>query len=408
MTKFILPALVASIILMPLHSLGSPREVTLEQCLEMAAEADPAIRGARLEVEKANVLKRTAFDPAQTEITLKQETTGGGGPDNGVYFGQEFDFPSLYVARHKALSARSDLEQTRLLRLLSDLETEVMTIYNSALYYRSLLQLTQKTDSLYSRNCNIVAIRVEEGTSRRLELINSERVRDKNRLEQRNVAAEYANALSRLRLVTGSTEEICPVAQEYLPLPYLPSEFDFDKTAAGAEALGEIRVADREVTVAKNEFMPGLHVGATVQALIKGFNPYHVERLPFEKGNFMGLEVGITVPLFFGAGSARLKAARLDQAISRLNMENLRLDAVNERERLDSRLRTLREGLDFYEKTELPRALELKDLAEISYELGDIEYMEYISNMELYFAINREYLEHVNDYNETVINLLRK
>ena len=99
--------------------------LSLEQCVDTAVAHNPSVAAASLSVERQRMLQATAFNPPMTEVTLKQETTGGGGPENGVYFGQEFDFPTLYIARHKSLVARSDLEAGRLNVLRADIRGEV-------------------------------------------------------------------------------------------------------------------------------------------------------------------------------------------------------------------------------------------------------------------------------------------
>lgn len=378
--------------------------MTLEQCVDSALVYSPSVAVAALEIERARVMKGTAFNPPMTEITLKQETTGGGGPENGVYFGQQFDFPTLYVARHRSLQAQGDLAASRFDLLVRDIRKEVAAAYCSLQYSKELLRLNSELGTVYDEFCRLAEVRLKEGETSPLELLNARRVSEKNAMERQQEQQNYRQWQLELQRLTGcegveadnwDTELI--VAEE--------SSFDFASTARGTVALKEIAVAEREYSVVKNELLPEIRIGATVQALIKSFNPYNVERLPFGKGNFMGFEVGISVPLFFGAQASRIKAADVDRKISLLNLETVENQVMSERTKLQSEIASEATRLKYYRETALPQAEEIRRIATVSYELGDIDYMEYISNLETAYTIYREYASSLNAYRQSMILL---
>lgn len=378
--------------------------LTLEQCVDSALARNPALNAAALEVERARILQGTAFDAPKTEVTLKQETTGGGGPENGVFFGQEFDFPTLYVARGRALSAATRLEESRYARLLSEVQREVGAAYGNLAYCNHLRNLYSSLDSLYGEFCRVASVRLSEGEAGQLEMMNAERVRESNRMEMSRLELEYAAGMAELKRLTGIGMDFEVDGGGFDPLP-LPQHggFDFGTTLRGLQADRAVEVANREVTVAKNEFLPGIRLGATVQALIKGFNPYHIERERFRQGNFMGFEVGVTVPLFFGASSSRLKAADAERRIALLNREAARAEAEGEYEKLAGSLAALYSRIEYFRSVALPRAREIERIAKVSYELGDIDYMEYIGNVETAYGVYRDYADCVKEYNLAVI-----
>ena len=379
--------------------------LSLEQCVDSALARNPALAAAALSVERARILKATAFNPPMTEISLKQETTGGGGPENGVFFGQEFDFPTLYLARHKSLEARRALEADRFGALLAEVRGQVGSIFYSLLYSRELLRLNASLDSLYGEFCRVASVRLEQGDVGPLELMNARRLREKNEMERQAELSRYQSLLRDLQRVTGCVSLPEPADVPFGPIVSTVADFDFATSSRGRVAAGELAVAEREYAEARNEFLPGIRLGATVQALIRSFNPYNVERLPFAKGNFMGFEVGVTVPLFFGAQSARLKAADAQRRISLLDMQSAEVEASSEILKLRSLLSSDAARLEYYRSTALPQAREIRRVATVSYEFGDISYIEYISNMETAAAVFREYASCVDSYNQTLLRL---
>ena len=383
------------------------KKMSIEECIDSAFTRNPALNAAALEIEKARILKGTAFNPPMTEVLLKQETTGGGGPENGVYFGQEFDFPTVYFARYRSLSAQKELQSSRYDVLSAEVVKEVSALYYKSLYIHELIKLNRELETVYGDFCHTAQIRLEQGESGSLELMNAQRIRDKNEMEFQNLLLEYSGCTRELGSKIGSREAVMPSDIELAPLPYSFSEteFNFNATPRGIAAAREIAVAEREISLAKNEFLPGLRMGATVQALIKSFNPYNIDRSRFERGNFMGFEVGVSIPLFFGAQSSRLRAANTEKRISLLNMESAEAEIRNETSQLSAELESHNNRLEYYRVSALPHADEIKRIARVSYELGDIDYIEYISNIETAYDIYLEYAGCVNDYNQTVIRI---
>lgn len=167
----------------------------------------------------------------------------------------------------------------------------------------------------------------------------------------------------------------------------------------------QITASERNLSLAKQGYMPGLSIGLKGQLLIKGFNPYGIERNRFEKGNFMGVEVGVRVPLFWGSQKAKVKAARRDvelveisrrQAEQRMNKEYH--DGLNE-------LFRAQKVLDYYIALGNGQAERMSRLSQASYENGEIGYVEYIQNQQTVLDVQLRYADAVNDYNQAIITL---
>lgn len=382
------------------------RLMTLEECIDSAVSRNPALNAAALEVEKARIMKGTAFDAPFTDIILKQETTGGGGPENGVSFSQEFDFPTVYVSRRRMLEAAYNVERHRFGLQTAATVSKVEGAFYSLLYRRELLRINGELGEIYDQFLKVAAVRYKEGEGSALEVMNAERMVEKNRLERNAVEMDLAADMARLKNLTYCSEDILPAETGLWMIPFEGSaDFDFTGTLRGAEARERIKLAEKDVALAKNQFLPGITVGATVQALIKGFNPYHIERERFRPGNLMGIEVGISVPLFFGAHSARLKAAHAERAAAVLRGEYAEAEAAGEVKALTARIEALAGQVRHLKEVSVPRADEIRRLAEVSYGLGEIDYLEYIANLETAYSVYRDLADKLNEYNQNVIQI---
>jgi cobalt-zinc-cadmium resistance protein CzcA len=222
-----------------------------------------------------------------------------------------------------------------------------------------------------------------------------------------NVENDYNTAQRRLMYLLNSDAPIEPADTQFSAIAggLTTSTLNFDATPQGIAAENEIAVSKQNLSVARQQYLPGITLGATTQAMIKSFNPYNVERNRFEKGNFMGFEVGVTVPIFFGAQRARTKAAKKELEMSQLRQDIARKEAENEYAAELNKLKSASQNLAYYTNTGASQADEIIRIANVSYSLGDINYMEYINNLETAYEMQRNHADAIYEYNQTIINL---
>ena len=121
----------------------------------------------------------------------------------------------------------------------------------------------------------------------------------------------------------------------------------------------------------------------------------------------MGFEVGIGVPLFFGATKAKVKAAKRDREIAYLQMRQDEAQRRQEYSVLLNKLSVAREKMDYYNGEGSRQVSEMARLAETEYENGEITYLEFANVLDesVSNAVNRAAA--INDYNQVIIALLQ-
>lgn len=388
-----------------LFGAGEAQTMSLDDCLAIAAEQNPSLRSASLALDRARALQQTAFDAPATEITLKQTPVDGGGPENGVSFSQEFEFPTRYVARHRMLSAMTEGERLALRRAEADLVRRLTSAYSEAVCRRAKMAAAEVYDSAATRFEAIARARFEAGEVSRLEMLNARHEAMRASVELRRLRDDYAAACRDIDALLGGGNQFGAPADREFVVDAAGLSPEFAATVDGRIAASRISVASRELAYEKQGFLPGITLGATVQALIGSFNPYGIERHRFEKGDFMGFEVGVTVPLFFGAQRARTRAARTSLEMARADYDADRLAADSRRMDLEQQLASRRADLERYGRQTLAEADEMARLARVSYDLGEIGYVEFISNIENAMKLHIERADLLNLFNQTVIEL---
>lgn len=386
---------------------SGPRKVSLEDCMDIAVKNNLALKGDRYSVEMAKTMQGTAFDVEQTSVTLSQDATGGGGPENGISVSQSFEFPTVYVARHKSLKAETEVRRNSLEYSKAEVSKEVASVYYAMLYSREVIRIRQEQDSVYRGFLSVATAKFENGEAGRLELINAERMFNMNRLDLKRAEDDYNALVMKLKGLLNIDYDIAPSDSvlEVMPSPVPESDICFEHTPAGRVYMSQVELSRRNLSLAKQGFMPGLTVGATAQVLIKGFNPYDISRERFKEGNFMGFEIGVTLPLFFGAQRAKAKAARIEVERSQAVLQQAQSDTRIEYQNWLNRYRTASDNLEYYMDGAISQMDDLERISRVSYELGDIGYVEYMQNLESAAEMRLRYASAVNEYNQAVIML---
>ena len=124
----------AGVLLSHATVLAQTKKMNLQQCVQMAVENSPQMQVERMQVERAKALQGTAWDIDKTDISLSQDPTSGGSPDNALSISQTIEFPTLYAARHGQLKAETQAERSRGQVVRKDFVfLELATVFSNAI-----------------------------------------------------------------------------------------------------------------------------------------------------------------------------------------------------------------------------------------------------------------------------------
>lgn len=381
--------------------------LSVDECIRRAKEQNLEVVVARAEAEKARDLQSTAYEMDLTELSLSQDPTAGGSPDNAITLSQSFDFPTVYAARRKYL--RSQTAAQSAVARLSELsvERDVASAYYNLVYLRSVYDILQRQDSVYARFFNIASARKKAGDTSSLEQMNAQRALDDSRIRLQRADADCQIAMAELQQLLATDTVIVPIDSHLAPISDIldTENFRFEQTSVAESYEAQAEMSRRNLQLQRQMFLPRINIGLRSQCVIKGFNPYDVQRDAFDKGNFMGFEVGVSVPLFWGSTRAKARAARREVEIQQLRQQNAQAIVARDYQKATAEMNQARLSLDYYQQQAASQATEMARLSQISYEAGEIAYVEYIQNQAAALDLNLKTAEAINNYNQAVIRL---
>ena len=155
----------------------------------------------------------------------------------------------------------------------------------------------------------------------------------------------------------------------------------------------QIKISELETRTEKIKLLPEFSIGY--------FNQSNKDIQPGYP--FTGIQAGISIPILFFSQSAKIKASKINQLIAQNNYNYYKTVVYGEFQSLVQEYMKYKSSLDFYEKTALPQSEMIIQQAGKSYKAGNIDYVEYVLNLDKALEIKTNYLQTLNQYNQSVI-----
>lgn len=389
--------------LLPQTVLSQTRKVSLQECINMALEKNPQMQVANKSVERAKALQGTAWEIDKTELSLSQDPTSGGSPDNALSLSQSIEFPTYYIARHKQLKAETQAERSKAAVVRLSLENDVKAAYYQAVYQAEKLRVLESQDSLLAQYRTLAEKRYKAGETRQLELLSAERLQRENKMEVLAAHNELETVQLLLSRLVGSVETVEPKEDSLLPLDWKQASYNYSQTPDGQYSADRLKVSEQAVRVAKNGFAPSLSLSLRNQLVISSWNPYDQDRSRFDGGNFMGFEVGVGIPLFYGATRAKVKAARKEREMIALEIKEQ--EQLRQQEYLSalSRMNAAYVRYTYYNEEGRERSDKMAEQGLLEYSQGEISYLEYMNVLQESIDLRLKRASALNDYNQCVL-----
>jgi cobalt-zinc-cadmium resistance protein CzcA len=371
-------------------------KITVDEAVKIAFENYPGLKSAKLKVDKEESLQKSVWDLGDTEIFYSKEETDGS-TDSGIEsFGikQQIDFPLTYIARSSHQSSKVDLMNKVYEINKNDLTRNIYSSYYQLLYAKSRLNLAQKLNSVFRDFETAAKIRYETGETNKLEMLSAIGKKQEIQTIVEATFTKYQIALQEFNKWLMSDKHFIADENE---LDVYELDVEIDTTSIeGSPWLNyfkqQIELQSDNVSVKYSELLPKIILG------------YAKQRIGGVSG-FYSFQAGISFPLWFFAQQGRIQEAELDEEIAqweylekKISMNTEIRNKLVQHERISSLL-------EYYSNQALPLAEEQFDFAEKSFSEGEIDYVEYIQNIQQSIDIQFAYRELVNRHNQSVIEL---
>ena len=362
------------------------KEMTLEEALSIAEKQNPLLQASQKRLESVQALTGTAWNLGRTEVYHAQDQNNIA--ENGVFnrvwgIRQGLEFPSIYATQKNFLKAGQRQEEARLEMDVRALKKQVSAVFVQAQYWMELEKRLDYLDSLYVSFARSAARRLETGDATLLEKLTAESKQKEIGLRKSEAQTEKKNALIQVASLIQWEGELT-ISSKPVSLAHVNSQEGHPGIswyeAGKQQALFRTRVEQQA-------FLPDVKLN-----LFQGTNLAAGSKI------YPGFEVGLGIPLFFGAQSAKVKSSKSVQ-------QQLELEAVNFQSRLESQSRALQATLaqqlaviQYFETEGKQLASQLREQAIRSFAEGEIDFIQYVQLIENSQSLELQFLQAKRDY----------
>jgi outer membrane protein TolC len=395
------------LVCLAMASAQSTEQLSLNAAIDIALQHNPQLAGARrgIDAAQARFWRGISPPPASLSVGYDYIPTGSGIKDYGeryVGISQTFDFPTTIALRGTSLASEADATGADFLTTSLSITMQVKLAYYGVLAKQQQLILAEENLSIADDFARKAEIRYNVGEGTHLEQLTA-RVQ---RTQARNAADVAGNELhlatAELNFVLGRGKE--HVNQELAltdSLVYRPRSFLLESLLEQAQ-----------------QFNPGLQsarfklgaasVNRTIawSSILPSFTLSYARQVQGSNASLYGVSLGISLPIWFlldQRGQVEEAAATFGMAQSDLLSKGnfVSLDVQNAFREFTNDERQVQ----LYNSDLLPQADEVYRAAAMSYQAGEITYIEYLQARQTLVSARSTYIDALYHYNTAIARL---
>lgn len=387
---------------------SNAQTVNLDEAVKTALENNFGVRSKTMDLQAAESLRGTVFELPKTDVNFQYGNNEGFEYNDGIKISQTIPFPTLFGAKKNLV--QEQVKSQQLIKSLTENEItrQIRSYYYQLEYLENNSDVLNKLDSIYTDFIRIAELRYKVGDTSKLDISTANTKRGEiNLLYQQNDVLRQ-NAYASLKALMQTEEDFTiEDKNDYEPL-LLNTAID---TAAIENhpriqmLYQEAKIAEQTKKVERANGLPDFTIGYNNVSLIGNHSKNGMEQYYGREQRFSFVDVGITIPLTFGATKARVRSLDFQK-------QSLELNAKLEQQQLKTELQNsltqyaqYLSQFNYFKQQALPNAAEIIKAAKLGYSTGDITYVEYLFALQTATDIQLNYLKSIQQINETVTRI---
>ena len=386
----------------------SQQQIPLDECLKLAEVSNMSYQSIRLQAEEERWLGRSNAVIPKTDVNFMiGQYNSYYNRDNNFTISQSIPFPTVFKNERDLGERRAEAAMNQADLMWLDLELAISKVHDEIRFNLAKQLELQKQDSLLKALEKLMLTKKEVNEVTKLEVLLVQTKVQETKRQLAQTKRDIQGLESQLSQLVGSTVTISASSEDYIHLK--PLSFDSTQLRQHPELRKyqvERSINEQEKKLEKSRLMPDIKLGYVNQTLV---GVHSVDGLtdvikePTDR--FQAIQLGVTIPLFFGSTTNKLKAISIGQ--ERLSLEEkYTSSAMN-----TLYIRTLndyigaRENVELYQKEVLPQVIQMELQSTIQLESGEVSMLEFLQVKQVVYDAQIAYLETIMKANQTTFQL---
>ncbi len=263
-------------------------------------------------------------------------------------------------------------------------------------------------DSLYNDFIKIAQVRYKTGDTKKVDISTAEAKKGEINLLLKQNGVFLSNAVANLKTLMNTKDDFT-IAENGIFQPLQISNLLDNEAVANHPAIQSLYqdaiIAEQTKKVERSQGLPDFTIGYTNQSLI-GFYDVNGSEKYFNSGKrFSSVNIGIAIPITYGATKARIKSLDYRKQAAEANAQQQQRTLATQMQNALLQYQQDMKQFNYFQQEALPNAKEIVSAAQLGYKTGDIGYVEYLFALQTATDIQLNYLKSIQQVNQSVINI---
>ncbi|MDP1801413.1 MAG: CusA/CzcA family heavy metal efflux RND transporter [Bacteroidota bacterium] len=407
-TKSISKHKFASILMVPFFILlyntsNAQVPINLQTAIDTALKNNLTIKNEKLKAEYQKKMIKSSVNIPQATVFGEYGQINSYYSDNRFGASQSFNFPTVYTNQKQLLN--EELNTSLINVSMKEAETKKMVydIFYTFIYLTEKEKLLLKNDSMYSVFLAKTILRLSKGESNILEKTTAESQRGAIAIQLKQVQQDLEFVKLQFALTLNTTTNFIPT-ENSMKLTLLVSEAT---TSLDQHPMIKIMEHQKKISLLSSKLeraklLPDFSVGY-YNMTMKGSGSDN--KTYSSSTRFQSVQLGLGIPLFFGAQKSKVNAARINQTIAD-NLYQLEKNKLqNQYQSLLVKHQSNLATINYFESVALKNALIIFETSNKQFLNGDINYLDWVMLTNQAINIQSSYIDAVRNLNETIIQI---
>ena len=364
----------------------------LSDLIPIALKNNASLKAYQLKVDESDALINSPllFDKTHMYYEFNENNLAPNNlPLKVVGIQQDIRFPTTYISEKKVYKARYNMETSTYEIQKKRVERKLTASYYQYQISRKKQQLLKKLDSLYQNFTLTAARRFELGETNYLEKITAASKQQQIHLKYTQANKDVLLNYKDLMQIIQSEDSIQIADESIMKIPL--KSLNISNNSEIKYHQNRVSLFEAKRNFERQQVLPDISL-----TYFQGSNS-------LLNGNLNGYQIGLKIPILFGGKSAKIKSSKIAKEVAEAESQEYSIQLKTKYNSLKIKLKQLKETVSYYEKNGKLLSEEILKTANGSFKNGEINFYQYIQSLESVYEIELDYLDKINEYNQTII-----
>ena len=377
--------------------------INLKTAIDTALKNNLQLKTEKQRSEYQQKLIKTAANIPLTNMFGEYGQMNSIYADNRFGVSQSFNFPTVYVKQKNLLTEEWKTAVLGVSMKEAELKKVVTQTFYMLLYLREKEKLLVKSDTIYAEFLKKTELRFAKGESNILEKTTAEMQRGNIELQLKQLQQEKESVGIQFQLLLNTQVIYKPEEPNFKIANYSAA----DSNLINDHPLLKLMLQQKQISIAntqleKSKLLPDINVGY-YNMTMKGVGSDNV--LYNGSNRFQSTQIGVGIPLFFGAQKARISASKMFQLITESNYLQQKQVIEKQYQSAYSQYQNYVKTITYFEQTALKNVTLINEIANKQFVDGDINYLDWVMLTNQAINIKSNYIDAIKALNESIIQL---